>query len=201
MTPTWTRLILRYLQQHCRWPTAGRSIENFAFFVGFVSVWSVWLGYDTIWWHRSGSILLMTWYLAAPSHYLNQYWIIINGTRWPLDEGNFTVNMLDISHYRVFDNYIHIWNNCYIPRGRWVNSLRPRRNGRYNADDIFRCLFVKENVCIPTKISLKFVPKGPINNLPALVQIMAWRRPGDKPLTEPMMSPGRRQAINWTNDG
>ena len=34
---------------------------------------------------------------------------------------------------------------------------------------------------------LKFVPKGPINNIPALVQIMVWRRPGDKPLFEPMM--------------
>ena len=32
---------------------------------------------------------------------------------------------------------------------------------------------------------MKFVPKGPINNIPALVQIMAWRRPGDKPLSEP----------------
>ena len=37
------------------------------------------------------------------------------------------------------------------------------------------------------KISLKFVPMGPINNIPALVQIMAWRRPGDKPLSESMM--------------
>ena len=36
-------------------------------------------------------------------------------------------------------------------------------------------------------ISLKFVPKGPINNIPALVQIMAWRLPGDKPLVEPMV--------------
>ena len=36
-------------------------------------------------------------------------------------------------------------------------------------------------------ISLKFVPKGPINNIPALVRIMAWRRPGDKPLSEPMI--------------
>ena len=35
--------------------------------------------------------------------------------------------------------------------------------------------------------SLKFVPKGPINNYPSLVQIMAWRRSGDKPLSEPMM--------------
>ena len=38
-----------------------------------------------------------------------------------------------------------------------------------------------------TKISLKFVPKGPINNVPATVQIMAWRQPGDKPLSEEMM--------------
>ena len=28
------------------------------------------------------------------------------------------------------------------------------------------------------KISLKFVPEGPINNIPALVQIVAWHRPG-----------------------
>ena len=38
------------------------------------------------------------------------------------------------------------------------------------------------------KISLKFVPKGPINNIPALVQIMAWLWSGDKPLSEPMMT-------------
>ena len=36
-------------------------------------------------------------------------------------------------------------------------------------------------------MSLKFVPKGPINNIPSLVQVMAWRRPGDKPLSEAMM--------------
>ena len=37
------------------------------------------------------------------------------------------------------------------------------------------------------KISLKFVPKGPINNVPAMVQIMAWRRPGGRPLSEPVV--------------
>ena len=37
-----------------------------------------------------------------------------------------------------------------------------------------------ENVSISIEISLKFVPKGPINNIPALVQTTAWRRPGDK---------------------
>ena len=44
-----------------------------------------------------------------------------------------------------------------------------------------------ENVWILIKISLKFIPKGPINNILALVQIMVWRRPGDKPLSEPIM--------------
>ena len=67
------------------------------------------------------------------------------------------------------------------------NTLRPRQNGRHFADDIFKCIFLNENVSIAIKVSLKFVPKGPINNIPALVQIMAWRRPGDKPLSEPMM--------------
>ena len=46
---------------------------------------------------------------------------------------------------------------------------------------------LNENVRIPIKISLKFVPKCSINNIPSLVQIMAWRRSGDKPLSEPMM--------------
>ena len=37
------------------------------------------------------------------------------------------------------------------------------------------------------RISLKFVPMVRINNIPALVHIMAWRRPGDKPSSEPMV--------------
>ena len=67
------------------------------------------------------------------------------------------------------------------------NTLRPRQNGRHFADDIFKRIFLNENVRISIKISLKFVPKGRIDNIPALVQIMAWRRAGDKPLSEPMM--------------
>ena len=71
---------------------------------------------------------------------------------------------------------------CYC-----LNTLRSRQNGRHFPYDIFKCIFSNENVWIPVKISLKFVPNSPINNTPALVQIMAWRRPGDKPLSEPMM--------------
>ena len=54
-------------------------------------------------------------------------------------------------------------------------------------DAISQTTFSSANVWIPIKISLKFVPLVPINNIAALVQIMAWRRPGDKPLSEPMM--------------
>ena len=79
--------------------------------------------------------------------------------------------------------------------GSWVqliektafNTLRPRQNGRLFADDTSKRIFLNENIRIAIKISLKFVPKGLINNIPALVLIMAWRRPGDKPLSEPMM--------------
>ena len=69
----------------------------------------------------------------------------------------------------------------------FLNSLRPRQNGRHFADAIFNLIFMNENVRIPIKFPLKFVPKGPINNIPALVQIMAWRCPGDKALSEPMV--------------
>ena len=68
-----------------------------------------------------------------------------------------------------------------------VNTLRLRRNRHYFADDIFKFILLNENVLISIKISLKFIPKGPINNLPALAQIMAWCCPGDKPLSDPMM--------------
>ena len=68
-----------------------------------------------------------------------------------------------------------------------VNTLRPSQSGRFFPDDTFKHIFLNENIRISVKISLKFAPKGPINNIPALVQIMAWRRPGDKPLSEAMM--------------
>ena len=69
-----------------------------------------------------------------------------------------------------------------VARPQWVNTLRPRQNGRRFADNTFKRILVNENVIISTKISLKFVPKGLINNIPSLVQT-------------------RRQAIIWTDDG
>ena len=45
-----------------------------------------------------------------------------------------------------------------------------------------------EKFCILIQISLMFVPKGPINNIAGLVQMMAWCRLGNKPLSEPMLT-------------
>ena len=50
-----------------------------------------------------------------------------------------------------------------------------------------KCIFLNDILSTSIKISLKFVPKGSINIIPAMVQIMAWRWPGDKPLSEQMM--------------
>ena len=90
-----------------------------------------------------------------------------------------------------------VWNeyipacNCVCIISHWVprclNSLRPRLNRCPFADDIFTCIFLDENKLILIRISLKFVPKVRINDIPALVQIMAWRQSGDKSLSEPMM--------------
>ena len=75
------------------------------------------------------------------------------------------------------------------------------------ADDIFKCIFLNENEWISPRISLKFVPKVRINNIPALVQILAWRRSGGTPLSEPMMVSllthicvTRPQWFKWTLD-
>ena len=69
-----------------------------------------------------------------------------------------------------------------------LNTWWPKQNGLHFTDDTFKRIFLNENVRISIKISLKFVSKGPINNIPALVQIMAWRRPGDKPLSETILA-------------
>ena len=56
------------------------------------------------------------------------------------------------------------------------------------ADDIFKCISLNENDRIPIQISLKFVPRSLIDNKLALVQVMACRLLGAKPLPEPMLT-------------
>ena len=145
-----------------------------------------------------------------PSHYLNQCWDIVN---WTL-RNKFSENLIGIhtfsfkkihlkmssAKWRPFWlglNVLNALNISFRPQcvqlvnslsfPQRVNTMRPRQNGCYFPDDIFKCIFLNENVWISIKISLKFVPKRAINNILALVQIMAWHCPGDKPLSELMM--------------
>ena len=76
----------------------------------------------------------------------------------------------------------------YRPFMKIFNTSRPKQNGRRYPDDIFKCIFLNENICVLINISLKFVPKGQINNIQSLVQNYG-------------LAPTRRQAIIWTNDG
>ena len=69
------------------------------------------------------------------------------------------------------------------------NTMKLRQNGHHFADETVKSSFFNDIFLILIKISLKFVTKGPLNNIPALVQIMAWRRrSGDKPLFESMLA-------------
>ena len=104
-----------------------------------------------------------------------------------------TTNLWKLSHIsrlcRQVTSIPQLWFHWHYhsddPDRRWlilINTLRPRQNGRHFADDHLKRIFLNA-----INISLKFVAKSQINNIPALDQIMAWRRPGDKPLSEPMM--------------
>ena len=79
--------------------------------------------------------------------------------------------------------------NSLVPGrcGSNLNTLRSGQNGCYFPDNIFKWIFLSENVWSLIKVLLKFDPKGPSNNIPAMVQIMAWRLVGAKPLSESMI--------------
>ena len=71
------------------------------------------------------------------------------------------------------------WNLFY--------TMRLRQNGYHFAHNTFKRIFLNENVKISFNMSLKFVPKSPVNNILALVHIMAWRQPRDNPLSKQML--------------
>ena len=93
--------------------------------------------------------------------------------RWPFEQN-------DVEQRRGFFN-----NRQFLKIKRVCRSFNPSltgQNGRQFAEDIFKCIFMNKKFCISIRISLKFVPKGPIDDKSALVH---WSN--------------RRQAITWTN--
>ena len=145
-----------------------------------------------------------------------------------IDENTFMTNsnIIIAVTYRMPDLSVEVFNErwlmcftallkqCFSPHNKAnksdkqvcdINTLRPRQSCRHFADDIFKCIFLNENVSISLQFSPTFVPKVWINNIPALVQIMAWCQPGDKPLSVPIMVNllthiciTRPQWVNWS---
>ena len=104
--------------------------------------------------------------------------------------------------HQATSNYLrHCW-----PRSTWPNGHNELTHwGQDKMATVSQTTFSNAFSRISIKISLKFVPKGPINNIPALIQIMAWLRSGDKPLSEPMLlillthiCVTRPQRVNYT---
>ena len=79
---------------------------------------------DAIWRQGSGSTLaqVMALCLTAPSHYLNQCWLIIRKVQWYSSEDNFTSDISAIIHWNKLENYLYKIP-LKSPRGQWVNSL------------------------------------------------------------------------------
>ena len=130
--------------------------------------------------------LLSNWgsWATCPSLWRGQEIFYLKMEKWAI-----IVDMLSIVEMQVQCIHIEELNKPHL----WVamGTAQLAHWGRDKTAAIFQttfsnAFFLNENVCIPLKISLKFVPEVRINSFPALVQIMAWRRPGDKPLSEPM---------------
>ena len=108
---------------------------------------------------------------------------LIHGTKYCKDNQSQSLIWNSPVKYSCWDNGFDTLESA----DNMFNTWRPRQNGRHFEDDIFKCIFLNENVWTLIKMSLNFVPKGSINNFLSLVQIMAWHWPGDKPLSEAMM--------------
>ena len=83
--------------------------------------------------------------------------------------------------------HIKLMGYCKYIHLQCLNTLKLKQNGHNFTDNIFKSISLDENFLILNTISLKYVPYGLIDNMAALVQIMAWHRTGHKPLIEPML--------------
>ena len=148
--------------------------------------YSAWYG----WWLVAGS---------SPSHHavtriIIVYLIFRNTFQWPVTYDSKTNIVIQEKKLKI--SYAKCRPLCQGPisRLRWimvylpsVNTLRPKQNGRHFPHDIFKCILLNEIKLISIKICPKFVPKGLINNILALIHTVDWYRQGDKPLSEPVM--------------
>ena len=92
-------------------------------------------------------------------------------------------SILTLRHCQISVCIVRVHSGSHI----YLTYLPPEQNGHHFTDDIVECIFTNKKFCILIRISPKVVPKGPIDNNAALVQVRAWRRTGDTALSEQML--------------
>ena len=135
-----------------------------------------WLRFQCCYWKAAFSSIF-TWWWVLKTEYIFRYPYLMRCL------AVFPFNLWFI--YRNIKYYLFIIL-CFNSLGP-VNTLRPRKYGCHFGDNSFKCMFLNENAWLSIEISLKFVSNVPTNNIPALVQIMASRWPGNRLLSEPVM--------------
>ena len=130
-------------------------------------------------WHRSTKLCLCVciFLLSSQPHdqlfqvvYISE---IIHRCFTPAD-GEKATNLSFPTNKRCIKALSSSWDanriNSIDEKHNSLNALRLRKNGRHFTDDTFKRISVNENIQISLKISLKYVPKGPINHIPTLVR-------------------------------
>ena len=185
----WSQVLSR--EWRCSWSSADRRCSNYIWVINkFVAYWGATYirdfllpsvtaqAWSSLWLQMSCQIIMLdhqqtvcslqkwTWYSHwVPISVINYYWSEYILQLW-------LCHKIPLQKHQQYPMLTH-WSRDNM--------------AAISQTTLSSAFFVNENVIISIKISLKFVPKGPINNIPTLVQIMAWRRSGDKPLSEQMM--------------
>ena len=115
---------------------------------------------------QSTLVQVMAWCRQATSHYLSQCWprslLPYGVTTWANVDPDLCCHMESL--------------------GPMSYLISPGQNGRHFADHIFRCIFINEKFWLGIHWCLFLRSNW------ALVQVMAWRRTGVKPIPEPMLA-------------
>ena len=119
---------------------------------------------DIIWQQGSRSTLaqVMACCLTAPSHYLNQYWLIISKVQWHSSEGNFTKDASGTNHWNYFKNYLSKILFKY-PRGQWISEWNSSCNYSGHSSKLLDSSH-KFNQSINLKSSVLFLNYVPASN-------------------------------------
>ena len=96
------------------------------------------------------------------------------------------VYRMTTKHMVKLRSYVNNLSYHMIAIGMWqFHTLRPRKSGRHFSDDIFKCISFNEEFEFRLRCHWNLFIGS--SNIPALVQTMGRRRPGFKPLSEPIV--------------